>query len=143
VNADVRAATRRRRRRPLPEQLRLIEAGLLPGIDFCEHALEESTRGRVVLPEHQAACAVCTRRWRVTEAELQGWAPMTHFHAERAMGDMAGVFTSSARGSVYRPFYAHLARCSACERQLAELTFDLAAPDRGREPLSALRRPVV
>jgi hypothetical protein len=102
----------------------LVEAGLLPGVDFCRHALRCTARGRLVGPRHLAACAVCLRRWRVTEAELQGWRPMTHERAQRVMEDVAAAFAGADRDEVYRPFYAHVARCGACERRLAELTFD-------------------
>ena len=123
------------------EERRLIQIGLLPGVDFCTHAVELNSHGRVVRPEHQAACAVCLRRWRVTEAELQGWQSLTHDGAERIVPDMAADFASAERDERYRPFYAHLARCAECERRLAELTFDqtLSTPDR--ELLTAARRP--
>jgi len=115
----------------------LSRPGLLVGVDFCAHALELSEQGRVVEAAHLTTCAVCVRRWRVTEAELQPWAPMGHEPAADIIPDMARAFGLSERDERYRPFYAHLARCPDCERQLARLTFD--QPVFARET-SVLRR---
>jgi hypothetical protein len=135
---------RGREHRPATERA-LVERGLLPGLDFCVRALRSSTRGRVVGAKHLATCAVCLRRWRVTEAELQGWMPMPHDRAASVMADMAAAFAVTDRNDAYRPFYAHVARCNRCERRLAELTFDveLAAhgPGRPAEAVGAPRRP--
>ena len=76
-------------------------------------------------------CPVCLRRWRVLEAGLQGWPPMSHDAAGRVMSDMARAFVSRRRDDRYRSFYAHLARCMACEDDLAYLSFD-AAIDGGQ-----------
>jgi hypothetical protein len=104
----------------------LLAQGLLPGVDYCEHALEVSEAGRLPDSEHVLGCAVCLRRWRVTEAELQGWEPMTHDAAIATVGPMAAMFSLSERDETYRRFYAHLATCLECEQRFAELTFDLA-----------------
>lgn len=109
-------------RRSVDRERVLIRAGLLPGRDFCRHALALSARGRVPGLGHLRACPVCTRRWRVTEAELQGWVPMAHDRAQAVLGRMAAIFTVPERDEPYRPFYAHLARCAACERELGRLT---------------------
>jgi hypothetical protein len=108
----------------MAEEDRLIEAGLLPDIDFCRKALALSANGRVPDAKHLSTCAVCLRRWRVTEAELQDWLPMGHAAASELMRAMAAVFGSSERGDRYHAFYAHLAECDECERRLAELTFE-------------------
>src|SRR5215467_14061797 len=100
----------------------LIRAGLIPGRDFCAHALELSEHGRVPAPEHLTTCRVCIRRWRVTEAEFQGWIAMSHECSLAVLPGMAATFTSPERPEPYRAFYGHLARCAECERQLAKLT---------------------
>ena len=115
-------SSKRGRGTELREGLR--EQGLLAGVDFCVHALELSEQGRVVDAAHLATCAVCVRRWRVTEAELQPWVPMDHEQAAAIMPDMARAFGIGVRDERYRPFYAHIARCPDCERRLARLTFD-------------------
>jgi hypothetical protein len=119
----------------MEEQRALADEGLTPGIDFCLHALEARDRCEVVQPAHLAGCAVCLRRWRVTEAELQPWPPMAHGHATAIMLEMAAAFGSVERGDAYRPFYAHVARCPECERRLARLTFDHPLPARERAAL--------
>jgi hypothetical protein len=108
----------------------LLDAGLRPGVDFCEHAVELSGRGRLVSTRHISQCPVCLRRWRVTEAELQPWMPMEHEQAVRAVLNMAAVFALDERDERYRPFYAHLARCPECERRLADLTSGIALVTR-------------
>jgi 5-formyltetrahydrofolate cyclo-ligase len=115
-------------RRRTDERQALGELGLMPGVDVCAHALELSARGQVVGREHLSRCAVCLRRWRLTEAELQPWTPMDHDEAAGIMTEMAAVFGFNERGERYRPFYAHVARCPACERHLARLTFNQAVP---------------
>lgn len=112
----------------MAEEDRLIEAGLLPDIDFCRKALALSASGRLPDARHLSKCAVCLRRWRVTEAEAQGWLPMGHPAAAGAMRAMAAAFGSSERDDRYRAFYAHMAGCEACERRLAELTFESPLP---------------
>jgi hypothetical protein len=109
-------------------QSELGELGLLPGVDFCAYAVELNDHGSVVDADHLASCAVCLRRWRVTEAELQPWAPMDHERAADILPEMAGIFGRSERDDRYRPFYAHIAQCSECERRLARLTFDQPVP---------------
>jgi hypothetical protein len=101
---------------------------LLAGVDFCEHARELADRGRVIEPGHLAVCAVCARRWRVTEAKLQAWAPLDHDEAAAIMPAMAEAFESAERDGRYRPFYAHLARCPTCEHEFARLTFARPVP---------------
>jgi len=113
----------------------LLERGLIQGVDFCSHAVRLSAIGRVVAAEHLARCAVCLRRWRVTEAELQPWAPMEHDSAQVLIPEMAAAFASPERGETYRPFYAHVARCAECERRLAELTYDSTLPAPDLRPL--------
>jgi hypothetical protein len=105
-------------------EVRLVEEGLLPGVDFCPHALQLNGLGRVPSAEHLLGCQVCLRRWRIVEAGLQGWEPMPHPQAVRTVDAMAAAFASPERKEDFRPFYAHLARCEVCERRLAELTFD-------------------
>jgi hypothetical protein len=106
----------------------LLEQGLLPGIDYCRHAVELSTRGRVPDAGHLLGCPVCLRRWRVTEAGIQGWQPMDHDQAIDGVTAMAELFATQERSGAYRGFYAHLASCTECERRLAELTFDASLP---------------
>jgi hypothetical protein len=108
----------------MADEQSLIEAGLLPGIDFCRQALSWSAVGRLPGTRHLRRCAVCLRRWRVTEAELQGWPAMAHVRAAAILPDMAASFALADRNEHYRPFYAHVARCASCEHRLAELTFD-------------------
>ena len=105
-------------------EVQLRDQGLLPGIDYCSHAVELSTRGRVPEAAHLLGCPVCLRRWRVTEAGIQGWQPIDHDRAVEALGGMAERFPSPERDDSYRAFYAHIATCPACEKRLAELTFD-------------------
>lgn len=109
----------------------LIRAGLVEGRDFCAHALELSQHGRVPAPEHLTTCRVCIRRWRVTEAEFQGWTAMSHECALAVLPRMAAIFTSPERPEPYRAFYGHLARCAGCERQLAKLTVTRPEPGSG------------
>ena len=129
----------RGRVRALSDQDALVASGLLPDIDFCTHALELSTRGRLVGAEHRATCAVCHRRWRVEEARLQPWRPMVHERAAALIPDMAAAFTSDGRAGHYRSFYAHVARCADCERRLAELTFAQTLPAPKHTPLAVRR----
>lgn len=122
----------------MAEEDRLIEAGLLPDIDFCRKALALGASGRPPAARHVSRCAVCLRRWRVTEAELQGWLPMNHAAAAGLMRAMAAAFASAERDDRYRAFYAHLAGCDACERRFAELTFESPLP--ALETLTPTRR---
>lgn len=108
----------------MADEQALIEAGLLPGIDFCRYALKRSAAGRVPLAKHVQRCPVCLRRLWVTEAELQGWPPMMHVEAVAILPEMADAFGHAVRDERYQSFYAHVARCAGCERRLAELTFD-------------------
>ena len=126
VGGTQQVGPRGRRRRQAGERRRLHELGMVAGVDFCEHALERSDEGRVVEAAHLATCAVCLRRWRVTEAELQPWVPMDHEQAAAILPNMADAFGSSERDGRYRPFYAHLAQCPECERRLARLTYFLS-----------------
>jgi hypothetical protein len=112
----------------------LVAQGLLPDVNFCRHAL--SLGDRLPSAAHLQTCAVCLRRWRVTEAALQGWQPMTHRSAAARVRRMAAAFGSLERDEVYRAFYAHLADCRRCESALAALTFDLQ-PARSRRPPEA------
>jgi hypothetical protein len=131
----VPASRRGRARSRMAEEDRLIEAGLLPDIDFCRKALALSANGRVPDAKHLSTCAVCLRRWRVTEAELLGWQAMGHAVAVDVMREMATAFPSAERDDRYRAFYAHVAVCGDCERRLAELTFEspLAVPVSSRK----------
>jgi len=106
----------------------LVAQGLLPDVDFCRHAV--SLGDRLPSAAHLRTCAVCLRRWRVTEAALQGWQPMTHRRAAARVRRMAESFTVPERDELYRAFYAHLAECRRCESALAVLTFDME-PRRG------------
>ncbi len=126
----------------MQDEERLVEQGLLPDVDFCRHAL--GLGDRLPDPAHLQSCPVCLRRWRVTEAALQGWEPMSHRRAAARVRRMASAFTASERTPDYRPFYAHLADCRRCERALAELTFDLEPrppdpPGRSRGHLVVVR----
>ena len=62
----------------MAEEDRLIEAGLLPGIDFCRKALAITALGRIPSAKHLRRCQVCLRRWRVTEACANGRSFTTH-----------------------------------------------------------------
>jgi hypothetical protein len=107
----------------MQDEERLLDQGLLPDVDFCRHAV--GLRDRLPAVDHLDACAVCLRRWRVTEAAVQGWKPMSHRRAVVLMARMAEVFGSTERAADYRGFYAHLADCPRCESALAYLTFDV------------------
>ena len=104
----------------------LVERGLLPDVDFCRHAVRLGDG--LPDPAHVRACPVCLRRWRVSEAALQGWVPMSHRQAIALVPRMAAGFSSAERPAGYSAFYAHLAGCRRCESALADLTVDLPPP---------------
>ncbi len=126
------------------EEEDLLDEGLLPNIDYCPHALRLADRGHLPRARHVGTCPVCLRRWRITEADLQGWAEMTHRRATALMSRMANAFATADRDERYRSFYAHLASCNRCEHRFAELTFDAAVslPQPNVDGIGAAARPV-